>query len=237
MFRPGTAPDDGVWQLLATGTHSESYRVLCVLETVSELVRRGCPVKLSLSGQYGWPGAAANIRDWIKERGIEARQVSVGGAFQQVEAPEMYRRAHILLHPKYHDPCPTVPIEAMASGVPVIASRSGGMPELVSTGCGCFDRCAAGLGGGITSPGAVEIMAGCPVLQDHGGLWALPGWGARTGIEQVFEREVGCTAWAGVSCVDGGEGMRGLSKSRSRREREGGGSDLMNEVTVLMPGL
>ena len=39
---------------------------------------------------------------------------------------------YILFHIKYKDPCPTVPIEAMSWGVPVIGSLSGGMPELVS---------------------------------------------------------------------------------------------------------
>ena len=43
----------------------------------------------------------------------------------------MYRSAHVLLHPKYHDPCPTVVIEALACGLPVVGSRSGGLPELV----------------------------------------------------------------------------------------------------------
>jgi len=56
--------------------------------------------------------------------------------FTQAEAPELYRRAHVLLHPKYKDPCPTVPIEAMACGVPVVGSRSGGMPELVAPEAG-----------------------------------------------------------------------------------------------------
>jgi glycosyltransferase involved in cell wall biosynthesis len=37
----------------------------------------------------------------------------------------------VLLHLKYKDPCPTVVIEALACGVPVVGSRSGGLPELV----------------------------------------------------------------------------------------------------------
>ena len=52
-------------------------------------------------------------------------------AFTQAEAVALYRGAHVLLHPKYHDPCPTVVIEALACGLPVVGSRSGGLPELV----------------------------------------------------------------------------------------------------------
>ena len=67
--------------------------------------------------------------------GLE-RHVTTLPPFHQQEAPEIYRSAHLLLHTKYNDPCPTVPIEAMASGLPVVATRSGGMPELVPDSCG-----------------------------------------------------------------------------------------------------
>ncbi|MFM8459193.1 MAG: glycosyltransferase, partial [Chthoniobacterales bacterium] len=49
----------------------------------------------------------------------------------QDEAPEIYRGAHLLLHGKDKDPCPTVPIEAMACGLPIVGLAGGGMPELV----------------------------------------------------------------------------------------------------------
>jgi glycosyltransferase involved in cell wall biosynthesis len=46
------------------------------------------------------------------------------------------RRADILLHTKYNDPCPTVVLEALASGLPVVYSASGGLPELVAADAG-----------------------------------------------------------------------------------------------------
>jgi glycosyltransferase involved in cell wall biosynthesis len=67
--------------------------------------------------------------------GLEGH-VTILPPFRQEEAPEIYRASHLLLHTKYNDPCPTVPIEAMASGLPVVGTRSGGMPELVSDSCG-----------------------------------------------------------------------------------------------------
>ena len=71
------------------------------------------------------------------ERGLSGR-VRLLPAYTQDEAPGLYRAADILIHPKYNDPCPTVPIEAMACGLPVVGSRSGGMEELVPTGAGAL---------------------------------------------------------------------------------------------------
>jgi glycosyltransferase involved in cell wall biosynthesis len=62
--------------------------------------------------------------------GVEDR-VELLGPYSQAEAPALYRRADLLLHTKYNDPCPTVVLEAMACGLPVVHSASGGTPELV----------------------------------------------------------------------------------------------------------
>ena len=134
-FLPGAPLDSEVCRLLTTGSHYESYRVLSVLETVAELVRRQFPVELHLAGRLAWPDAEAEVAEKIRVLGIE-RHVKRTAAYRQEDAPAIYQAAHILLHPKYKDPCPTVPIEAMACGVPVIGSASGGMPELVSPEAG-----------------------------------------------------------------------------------------------------
>lgn len=135
QFCLAPAPGMDVCRLLATGSHYESYRVISVLETVAELVRRRFPVELHLAGRLSWEGADAEVEKKIRALGI-ASHVRRTAAYRQEEAPGMYQAAHILLHPKYKDPCPTVPIEAMACGVPVIGSASGGMPELVSREAG-----------------------------------------------------------------------------------------------------
>jgi glycosyltransferase involved in cell wall biosynthesis len=134
-FSPAEPPDSKVCRLLAAGSHHESYRVMSVLETVAELERRKFPVTLDLAGRLVWKNAEAEVAARIAELEI-ATLVNRVPPFRQESAPAIYRAAHILLHPKYKDPCPTVPIEAMACGVPVIGSASGGMPELVSNGAG-----------------------------------------------------------------------------------------------------
>lgn len=135
MFAPGPERPRDVCRILTTGSHYESYRVISVLETVAELVRRSFPVALHLAGRLAWPGAEAEVAAKLQSLGI-THVVRRTPAYRQEEAPAIYQGAHILIHPKYKDPCPTVPIEAMACGVPVIGSASGGMPELVSVEAG-----------------------------------------------------------------------------------------------------
>ena len=71
------------------------------------------------------------MNEKIRALGI-ADHVRRTAAYRQEEAPAIYRSAHILLHSKYKDPCPTVPIEAMACGLPVLASNFSALPEVVA---------------------------------------------------------------------------------------------------------
>ena len=61
------------------------------------------------SNRIHWIGQAADVRPW-------------------------YRSADILLLPSENEPFGRVLVEAMASGVPVVATRSGGVPEIITHG-------------------------------------------------------------------------------------------------------
>ena len=84
----------------------------------------------TIAGELRWPGAQREVREAIAAAGLDDA-VTLRPAFTQAEAITLFQSAHVLLHPKYHDPCPTIVIEALACGLPVIGSRSGGLPELV----------------------------------------------------------------------------------------------------------
>jgi glycosyltransferase involved in cell wall biosynthesis len=129
------APPTNVWQLLAMGTNHSFYRVRASLETLRELLRRGISARLTIAGEMRWPEGDREVAEFLERERLRDH-VRLLPRFTQAEAPALYQRAHVLLHPKYKDPCPTVPIEAMACGVPVVGSRSGGMPELVAPEAG-----------------------------------------------------------------------------------------------------
>ena len=85
---------------------------------------------LTVAGQFRWPRAPEEIRDAIRREEME-KWICLRPAYSQEEAVQMLQSAHILLHLKYHDPSPTAVVEALACGVPVIGSASGGLPELL----------------------------------------------------------------------------------------------------------
>ena len=123
-FTPGPTPTEGPVVLLG-GDQTQEYRLELALETFRHVVDAHPGARLVVSGRLvSDPGAT------LARLGL-ASAVELTGRYTQRGAPDVYRRAHVLLHTKVNDPCPTAVIEAMACGVPVVYPASGGTIELV----------------------------------------------------------------------------------------------------------
>ena len=106
-----------------------------------------------------------DLRGAAERLGI-ADRVLFAGFLDQAALRELFAKAHVFLHPSETvngdtEGVPNGLLEAMATGLPVVATRHGGIPEAVEEGVGgllCAERDAAGIAA------AVERLAADPAL-------------------------------------------------------------------------
>jgi glycosyltransferase involved in cell wall biosynthesis len=129
-FTPAEHPQANGPVVLLGGDQYQAYRLELGLRTLAALRAEHPDAKLLVTGRL-----VSAIDPIVERLGLGGR-VEILGRYSQADAPAIFRRAQVLLHTKVNDPCPSVVIEAMASGLPVVYPRSGGVPELVGDDAG-----------------------------------------------------------------------------------------------------
>ena len=129
-FTPAAEPAPGGPTLLLGGDQTQAYRLELALRTLAALLPRHPDACLLVTGRLVIP-----IDPLCDELRLRDR-VHMLGEYAQRDAPGVLRRAHLLLHTKVKDPCPTLVVEAMACGLPVVHPASGGTVELVGDEAG-----------------------------------------------------------------------------------------------------
>jgi len=109
------------------GNFSPEKGIADLIEAMG-LVRDRGNLELNVIGD----GAMADqLRSRVAELKIEDR-VHFHGRRPHAEIPEWLAAADVLCLPSHREGCPNVVLEALASGRPVVASRVGGVPELLN---------------------------------------------------------------------------------------------------------
>jgi glycosyltransferase involved in cell wall biosynthesis len=144
--------DNDIITLLLAGSHWSLYRPQIALEVLRLVSLQNQKVQLKIAGRFCWGktsiAAEKQVRNLAISLGV-ADRVEYLGPYTQQQAVQLLQQCSILLHTKYNDPCPRLVVEAMACGVPVVYSATGGTPELV------------GEKGGVGIPGQLDWA------QDH----------------------------------------------------------------------
>jgi glycosyltransferase involved in cell wall biosynthesis len=140
VFSPAiTDPDNRNLVILLGGTQYQYYRFAAAIQTITRLTRTYGNVRLLVTGRLNWVPDVAEATHaahrLVTELGVRDHVIFLG-PYTQADAPAIYQRAHLLLHTKHNDPCPGLVVEAMACGLPVVYSDSGGVPELVGPDAG-----------------------------------------------------------------------------------------------------
>jgi glycosyltransferase involved in cell wall biosynthesis len=125
-FTPAAELPPGPPVLLLAGDQTQAYRLDLALRTLALVP----DARLLITGRL-----VSSPDRLLGELDIGGR-VEFVGRYDQRQAPEIIRRAHLLLHTKVNDACPSAVIEAMACGLPVVYPKSGGTVELVGDEAG-----------------------------------------------------------------------------------------------------
>ena len=93
-----------------------------------ETVARALPdCELTIAGPDG--GALAEVRDWAR---TAPARVTIAGPVARAQVHDMMRAHSVFCVPSYGEPFGMSNLEAMACGVPVVSTRAGGIPDLIT---------------------------------------------------------------------------------------------------------
>jgi glycosyltransferase involved in cell wall biosynthesis len=124
-------PKAAALEILCIGRLASVKGHVLLVDALAELHAAGyAQARLTLVGDG--PRRSA-ILQHVRRRGLEAH-VTYLGALGQDEVRELFTTADVFCLPSFAEGVPVVLMEAMASEVPVIASKIMGIPELVTDG-------------------------------------------------------------------------------------------------------
>ncbi|MEA2309428.1 MAG: hypothetical protein QOI65_1714, partial [Thermoleophilaceae bacterium] len=148
VIRGGVDPEE--FRPLPVRTEDDGFAVVSVgwlrwlkgyeyaLIAVAELAAEGVPVTLDILGgdppaEMGEESERVRILHTARDLGIEDR-VRIHGHVPSERVAAMLQRSDVLLHASLSEGLPTVVLEAMACGLPVVATDVGGTREAVRDG-------------------------------------------------------------------------------------------------------
>ena len=127
-FKPDyPVPDDGPLKLLCVGRLIERKGQHHLIDAVKQLTDEGVDVRLDLVGE----GDARPANEaQVAKLGLSDR-VRFLGYVPREEIAQHYAAAHVFVLPSYNEGMSVALLEAMASGLAVLVTPTGGTPELV----------------------------------------------------------------------------------------------------------
>jgi glycosyltransferase involved in cell wall biosynthesis len=130
LFQPGRERTPGPLRILCVARLVARKGISDLLEALALVGDREVELILQGSG----PESDA-LRVQARELGLE-KQVRLAGFCPPHRLPPIYAGADLFVLPSHSESCSMALLEAMASGLPVVATGTGGTPELIEEGLG-----------------------------------------------------------------------------------------------------
>jgi len=104
-----------------------------LLDACATLRAAECPFELALAGPEGTAGDAGVLEEKIRRRGLES-SVRYVGPVRGEEKTNLLRWADVCVQPSHHEGMPISLLEALAHGLPIVATSVGAVPEVIRDG-------------------------------------------------------------------------------------------------------
>jgi glycosyltransferase involved in cell wall biosynthesis len=137
-------------RILCVGWINERKNTLGAVEAFANIADRFPQAKLVIAGQAREEDYFNRIKQRIEQRRI-GDKVELLGHINHLQLADELARACVFLLPSRQENSPMAIAEAMAAGVPVIASNRCGMPYMITEGQNGF----------LVEPESTEQIAGC----------------------------------------------------------------------------
>jgi len=115
--------------ILFLGVLEPRKNVTRLIRAYSRLSPELSHYKLVIAGGHGW--LYDEIYSLVKERSLQNRVIFTGRISDE-DLPDLYRGASLFVYPSLMEGFGIPPLEAMACGIPVIASNTSSFPEVLS---------------------------------------------------------------------------------------------------------
>jgi len=135
-LRERRAPEEGAWHVVQACRLIPKKGIATALRAFAGFYKVYPRARFSLAGEGPMKG---EIEQLARELGI-AQAVELRGFLTQGELARLYTEAHFFVHPsemtadQNQEGVPNSMLEAMATGLPVLATAHGGIPEAVDNG-------------------------------------------------------------------------------------------------------
>jgi glycosyltransferase involved in cell wall biosynthesis len=120
-------------QVLYLGYLGRAKGSFDLISAAQKVLARGHRVVFDLVGHELATGEMKQLNSLVVDSGLE-QFVHIQPAVDSNKKIELFRSADIFVYPSYHEGMPMAVIEAMACGLPIIATQVGGLPDLVRPG-------------------------------------------------------------------------------------------------------
>ena len=170
-------------EILFVGTYGHRKGCNVLVEALADERARGIDARLQIVGKEEYDGEDEALRQTIAAAGVTTAVDFLGVAGPE-RLREVYSSADVFCLPSYQEGLPLALLEAMAFGLPVVATPVGGIPDVVD-----------GNSGLLVEPGDPRALADAIARLADGELRMQIGSTARDHIRELCDPAVLASRW------------------------------------------